>query len=793
VRRLTIGRQRFVLPFALWLSFPAHARESYNFNTHWLYQIGEASGFEAPGFNDSGWEEVGLPHTLKLEPMRFPRHQSFYRGLGCYRRHFTLPALPAGSHVLVRFEAVMTRADVWVNGRYLGDHLGGFTPFDFDITEVFRPDQDNVIAVKVDNREMKAVPPEGGIQDYTLFGGMVRDLRLEVVPPQFIALTKIENPGLAEGRPRLAVRTWIQNFSSTPVPALVITELRDPNGKVLATVSSPSELAPQAENLVEQTSEPLPPLHLWSPEEPYLYTVTTTVQAQGEDAISTAYGFRYFTFDPDQGFFLNGRHLKLIGHNRHQMYPHLGNAVPNRYQVFDARMLKAAGANFVRLSHYPQDPAFLDACDRLGITLFAELPGWHYLGDAAWKDLAETMLRDMIKRDWNHPSVILWGVRVNESPNDLEFHTRLNRVAKELDSTRPTSGARTFMTHGEYFEDVIAVNDYSGSILPREEPKPFLVTEYGSLSYVLPPKPTEKELLRSVGWYLHILNLAGQRSWVAGTASWEFQDNNTFMPWYACLDCQDHIRDMGLVNLHRLPRPLYFFFRSQQDQEPFVYIANRWQKDSPRDVTVFGNCQEVELSLNGQVIGRQAPDASYRLPPRNGLASRGVAIITTRRVPDRKKINSTDGLPHPPFTFRDLTWEPGELSVRCYQGEMVAAEDVVRTPGEPATIQLEPDYSELVADGADLTRVVVSVRDRNGTLVPERKRMIELSAKGKGRLIGDQPLVLENGLAAVYLQAGLQPGDLELSATAGGIAPARLVITTVLSTEPTVPLPESKL
>ena len=773
----------------------AHARETCNFNTHWRYQIGEAAGFEAQEFKDAAWEEVGLPHTLKLEPMRFPHGQFFYRGVGCYRRHFTLPELPAGSHVLVRFEAVLTRADVWINGQYLGFHLGGFTPFDFDVTELFRPGRDNVLAVKVDNREMKEVPPEGKVEDYTLFGGMVRDVRLEVVPPQFIALTKIENPGLAEGKPQLAVKTWVQNFSANKVPAEIVTVLSDPNGAVLATVRSRTELPPQAQTTLEQKSEILPKLRLWSPDEPYLYTVTTTVRALGEDALATAYGFRSFEFQPDQGFFLNGQHLKLIGQNRHQMWPHVGNAVPDRYQVFDAQMLKASGANFVRMSHYPQDPAFLDACDRLGIFLFAEPPGWGHLGDAEWKDRAEEFLRAMIQRDWNHPSVLLWGVRINESPNDLEFHTRLNRVAKELDSTRPTSGARTFLTHGQYFEDVIAVNDYSGIILPREEPKPFLLTEYGSLSYTLPRHPTEKALLENTGWYLHILNLAGRRPWVAGSTAWEFQDNNTFMPGVQCLDCQDHIRDMGIVNLHRLPYPNYFFYRSQQSQEPVVHIANRWTKHSPRNVTVFGNCDQVELSLNGKTIARQAPDRSYRIPPPHGITGFVAEITFKPFSPDRKKVQATDGLAHPPFTFHHLAWQPGELRADCYQGGSKVAEDVVKTPGEPAALALEPDYTEINADGADFTRVLVAIRDQNGSIVPARFPQVKLEVEGPGRLIGDNPLQLENGLSAVYLQASHTPGIIKLKATPAqakgqaNLTPALISIKTLPLTIRTVPLP----
>jgi len=770
------------------------ARDTYNFNTHWRYQIGEAAGFEAREFKDAAWEEVGLPHTLKLEPMRFKRGQSFYRGVGCYRRHFTLPELSAGYHVLVRFAAVMTRADVWVNGKYLGFHLGGFTPFDFDITEVFRPGQDNVIAVKVDNRPLNA-PPEGGQVDYTLFGGIVRDARLEVVPLQFITLTKIENPGLAEAKPQLLVRAWVQNFEAKPVPAEIVTILTDPNGTLLATVRSRTELAGQAENLIEQKSDPLPPLHLWSPDEPYLYTVTTTVKAQGQDALTTAYGFRSFEFNPDLGFFLNGRHLKLIGQNRHQMYPHVGNAVPDRYQVFDAQLLKSSGANFVRLSHYPQDPAFLEACDRLGIFLFAEPPGWNYLGDAAWKDLAEQNLRDLIRQNWNHPSVLVWGVRINESHNDLEFHTRMNRVAHELDSTRPTSGARTFMTHGQYFEDVIAVNDYSSIILPREEPKPYLLTEYGSQAYTLPRHPREQDLLNSTGWYLHALNLAGRRPWVAGTTAWEFADNNTFMRRLQCLDCQDRVRDMGIVNLHRLPYPLYFFYQSQQSQEPVVHIANRWMKDSPRNVTVFGNCDQVELKLNGRTIARQAPDRSYRIPPPHGVAGHLAPIAFEPFSPDRKKVQSTDGLAHPPFTFTKVPWEPGELRAECFQGEKPVAEDVVKTPAEPTALTLDPDYPEIPADGADFTRVVVSLRDRNGTIVPVKSAPVQFEVEGEGKLIGDNPLLLENGLSAVYLQAGLHPGTIKLKATLAedknglNLPAAAITVTTLPLTGQTVPLP----
>ena len=372
-------------------------------NRNWLFGGRAVPGCSAPDFDDAKFQRVTIPHSNKI----FPWHsfdEKDFQFVSIYRRHFKLAPQP-GRRVFVDFAGVMTAATVTINGHKLGEYRGGYTPFSFELTPHLKPDAPNVLAVEVDSTERPDIPPFGENIDYLTFGGVYREVALRTVPPVFIEnLFAKPVDSLGDGR-RVEVKCLL-NGQATPAHTLKV-ELRD-GARVLASVEGPVSGQPLALSNFGA-------IDLWDLDHPKLYTVTARLYQAGApiDEYSTRIGFREARFTP-QGFMLNGKHIKLRGLNRHQTFPYVGGAMPARVQRRDALILKRElKINLVRTSHYPQSTHFLDACDEAGLLVFEEIPGWQHIGDKAWQDLAVRNVDQMIRRDWNHPSIILWGVLIN--------------------------------------------------------------------------------------------------------------------------------------------------------------------------------------------------------------------------------------------------------------------------------------------------------------------------------------------------------------------------------------------
>ena len=756
----------------------------------WKFHLGQLENGQSASLDDSQGEQVYLPHTLELEPRTYGPGKSYYRGVGWYRTSFSIPPAAEADNIIVEFDGAMAVAEVWLNGEYLGNHLGGFTPFAFELSGKAKIGQPNLLAVKVDNRRME-VPPDGlkADIDYPLYGGLYRAVRVIGREKIFVEDIFINTPEVSKASATIKTSLKIQNTLGTAVSFRILSRVftKDGSPNLLETKSEAltaeagKEISLTQQGVIENPA-------LWSPDHPNLYRLQVSILDPAGKAIgsaSTRFGIRSFRFTPDRGFFLNGEPLKLIGFNRHQFYPYLGNAVPDRYQRFDAELIKNSGANFVRLSHYPQSPAFLDACDELGLMVYEELPGWHYLGDEKWKGLAEQALREMILRDRNRPSVILWGVRINESKDDPPFNNRLNAVAHELDPTRPTTGARMVGNWSNYFEDVLSLNDYTVTGIEVPLDKPFLLSETVGVNYQASRGAKPNRVRTYVEWHLFLLNQVFADPRNSGEATWCIADHVSFQIGGGIVALQlavfKNLWHWGVVDAFRIPKETFYVFLSQLRTEPFVHILGNWDENAMRKVMVLHNCDQVELVLNGRSLGKQGPDKF--LYPNNWIKneSRVTSLIWGKSGVKPVKSELPYSLPHPPATFENVRYEPGELSARCLVRGNVVADHTLRTPGKPDRFVLEPDYSEILADGSDMTRVVVKLVDANGTALSNSEASFKINSSGPARILSDRNPKLEAGQSAFFVQSSsLEPGEVKVKVSgAGGEATAENTIKVV--------------
>ena len=356
----------------------------------------------------------------------------------------------------------MTASTVWINGQRLGEYKGGYTPFSFDLTQHIRWDGDNLLAVELDSTERPDVPPFGGEIDYLTFGGIYRDVHLRLVPSTYIENIFVQPGNALSEQPSVAVSCFIGRLEAQSRSLTLEAELRDKD----RAVATAHQMIPAGASSVdpvayEITLSRFGTVEKWNLESPNLYTMVVRLK-QGNSVVDEdqrRFGFRNARFT-DRGFELNGQQIKLRGLDRHQTFPFVGQAMAARGQKRDAYVLKRElKCNIVRTSHYPQSPDFLDACDELGLLVFEEIPGWQHVGDERWQELSIDNVRRMVRRDWNHPSIILWGVRVNESRDYHDFYVKTNAVAHELDPTRQTGGVRYFY-ESEFLEDVFTMNDF---------------------------------------------------------------------------------------------------------------------------------------------------------------------------------------------------------------------------------------------------------------------------------------------------------------------------------------------
>jgi len=708
-------------------------------NRNWRFSRSAVADARTKDFDDSKFERVVVPHAN----IRLPWH-SFddkdYEFVSVYRRHFKLPAAARGRRVFVDFEGVMTSSTVWHNGIRLGEYKGGYTPFSFELTPHLDFDSDNVLTVEVDSTERADIPPFGHQIDYLTFGGIYREVALRIVPSTFIENIFAKPKDVLTPSPGLDVDCFLQHLDPSHEALSLEVTVRD-GDRVLATATQRVAPAPAANDPVPHTVrlEKLGPVVLWDLARPKLYSVHVRLLNGPRlvDEDSRTIGFREARFT-DHGFELNGKVVKLRGLDRHQTFPFVGQAMPGRVQRRDAQVLRTNfKCNIVRTSHYPQSRHFLDACDELGLLVLEEIPGWQHIGDAAWKDISVDNVRRMIRRDWNHPSIILWGVRINESPDDHDFYTRTNALAHQLDSTRQTGGIRNHFD-SELLEDVFTMNDFGFPLKPPNHPL-YLNTEFMGHTYPTKTIDNTERLTEHTLRHARIHNQLASNPQYAGGIGWCAFDYNT----HSDFGSGDRICYHGVADIFREPKPAAGFYKSQcdPDEEIVLETAFRWARGDESIAftkgVVCSNCDHLKFYIDGQLIAELDPERS-----------------------------EFSNLRHPPFVlhlepFRNA-W--GDLRIEGYiQGKQVIAKKY-SGKGIDLRFSVLPDDTELVADGADTTRVVLRVTDEFGAIRSLANDAIQLAVEGPAEIIGDNPFALVGGTGAVWLRAKEQAGKVRLTA-----------------------------
>lgn len=670
------------LVVALCSLMPAAAREKYTVNEAWRFCKGQVAGAFRPDTDDSGWEVVDLPHTWNAEDAD-DDVPGFYRGPAWYRKRLFLPESVADKAVYLCFEGVNQTAEVWVNGHFAGRHAGGYTRFAVDITRWVAAGE-NLVAVEADNSHDPDMPPLSA--DFTFFGGIYRDVSLLLTDRVHVAPTDMGSPGVylttpsvSEREATLDVRTLAANGGSEAVRVRVEHRIMAPDGREAACGACWAEIpAGEAVEAVCRGIRIADP-QLWDIAAPHLYRVLThIVDEDGTllDEVSNPLGLRWFAFDPDEGFMLNGRPRKLLGTCRHQDYEGRGWALSDAMHERDIRLLKELGGNFLRISHYPQDPVVLEMCDRLGIVASVEIPVVNAVTESdAFLDNAVHMAREMIRQDYNHPSVMIWAYMnevllrppYKDETRLAEYCKAVERVARALEETvRSEDPARyTMMAYhnapeayaaagltripmiqgwnlyqGWYEKDITRFERILDRLHAEYPDKVLMVTEYGAdvdqrvHSFV----PEQFDFSQEYGllYHRHYLREIERRPFVAGASVWNL---NSFYSEPRA-DAVAHVNNKGLTGLDREQKDTYLFYKSRLGAAPQLRIGHRcWENRGGADdgagrsvqpVPVFTDRKAVTLTHNGRKLGTQRP-------------SDGVAVFDVPFVDGENRLVATAG------------------------------------------------------------------------------------------------------------------------------------------------------
>jgi len=616
---------------------------------------------------DENWETVHLPHTWNASDP-FDDEEGYRRGISWYRKVIHLNQRFRGKRIFLHFEGANQKADVYVNGSFVGQHIGGYTAFTFDITDYIQYGENknrNLIAVQVDNSHDHTIPPLS--VGYALYGGIYRDVWLIYTEPVHMKLTDcgsngvyISTPEVSDNAAVVEVRGTVVNHTKEMRNVEVVNTILDAKGEIVHVIRGIVQVAPDGESAFHFRGQAIINPHLWSPDDPYLYRVYTDIFEKEKlmDRVSNPLGFRWFSFDPDEGFFLNGVRVKIRGSNRHQDRLGLGSALLDNQHEKDILDIKKMGANFVRLAHYPQDQSVLNATDQLGLLVWEEIPLVNYADTSSvFIKNTRNMLREMIRQHYNHPSVIIWG-SMNEiflwsrqgrriwEEEDKSYQGLVKQIASELDSLIHAEdsmrySAMAINTSSMYVESgifnvpqIIGLNVYFGwyggefnqfgrwmDRQHRNNPSTvFFISEYGAGSDLRLNSNAPERFDFSGNWhrwfYESYINQIEERSYLAGSAIWNQFDFSQPHTGGTIL----HVNQKGLQTWDRVKKDSYFFFKANWNPEPMVYIASRdWLSrfgvlgDSDSQVVdVYSNLDKVELLHDGISLGKKNPSNIHK-------------------------------------------------------------------------------------------------------------------------------------------------------------------------------------
>lgn len=778
-------------------------RDVYGLNVGWkLFKGKEApAGVTGPDFDDSSWQSVNLPNGIELLPEE-ASGCSNYQGPVWYRKKFTAPEQVKGKRNTLYFEGIMGKSEVWVNGEKAAEHWGGYLPVIVNVDKWLKPGQENVIVVKADNSNDGSYPPGKPQEslDFAYFGGIYRDVYL--ISTGLVHITDPNEAGTVAGggvffrteslNPRkktakVGVKVQVANRTDQEQRVSVQALLTDPKGVDPVGETAPLVLAPHSTGEVDIPLE-LDNVKPWSPDDPSLYTLSVEVwkAGEGKDARDPAHlldnrsmrvGVRTVQIT-EKGLVLNGSVFpeKLIGGNRHQDFARLGNAVPNNLQWQDAVKLRKAGMRIIRSAHYPQDPAFMDACDRLGLFVIVATPGWQFWGKGPFADRVFDDIRQMVRRDRNHPSVLMWEPILNETHYPADFAKKARDLVHE---EYPYAGCYTAcdaVAQGNQHYEVLYAHPVTGdkhwSIQDRKNDKPYFTREFGDNVDTWSAHNSTSRAARQWGEAPMMVQALHYLKTPYPYTTYDSLNNAPAYHFGGCLwHPFDHQRGYhpdpfygGILDAFRQPKTSYYAFMSQRPRKsrnevgsgPVVYIANECTPFSPEDVTVFSNCDSVRLSVNGG-------------------------------APVEKKVSSyPNGLKHVPVVFpkawdfmenKKLARAGKEGNVKLVAegliGGKVVTRHEVRPSRRPEKIRLRLDREEGVepcANGSDVFAVIAEVTDGRGTVKRLNDEELVFSVEGPAELLTDSPdgTVTEPvkwGSAPALVRMGTQPGTVTVKAS----------------------------
>lgn len=745
-------------------------------------------------------EQIRLPHTVAETPFN-SFDESSYQKLSFYRKLFKTEKSWAGKKVLLTIEGAAHRCEVFINGTSAATHSCGYTAFTVDLTDFLLPEgKTNTLALKLDSRESLDIPPFGFVIDYMTYGGIYRDVYLEIKNPVYIE--------------DVFIKTKASHFETE------ITLSTDENIEGLSVVQRVEQAGTDIQAAYIHTGVPgrtiltaadAQPVVQWATENPVLYNlITELVNGKGKtvDSKTVRFGFRDIRFD-ESGFYLNGKKIKLRGLNRHQSYPYVGYAMPKNMQRDDADILKyELGLNYVRTSHYPQSRHFIDRCDELGLLVFTEIPGWQHIGAEAWKKQALENTREMIMQYRNHPSVFMWGVRINESKDDDAFYAETNRIAHLLDSTRPTGGVRC-IKNSTLLEDVYTYNDFSHSgsnagLAPKESVTKskggYLVTEYNG--HMFPTKSFDTEQRRTELAVRHaaVLDAAAGMDSCAGSSGWCAFDYNTHKEFGS----GDRICYHGVMDMFRNPKLAAAVYRCQGDPEETGEVLEvnssmnigEYNGGIPGRIWIFTNADSVKLYINGTFTKEFFSSSSpFKNLPHGPIPADD--IIGNR-------LSEEDGIPAKYseevkeiiFAMKQFTAEklPAKYAAACaklsllrvatkkrlselylkYIGNWGGAsatytfeayrngkktKTLVKAMCKNASVTAEAKRTQLIEEESyDVSEIRLSAADENGNVQPFCQEAVTVEAEGAVEIIGPKAVSLKGGMAGIYVKSAGKTG-----------------------------------
>lgn len=781
-------------------------RITLNMNTDWAFYRGDAVDGEQPGLDDTDWMPATIPHIMQLEKKHCGGN-AIYQGIGWYRRYFKLPESYKGKRITVSFEGVMTSCDVFLNGKKVKDNYGGYIGFVADITDLIDFNGNNLLAIRV-SAEYDPLTPPGkpqGKMDFYYYSGIYRDVNMVITDKLHISDAVDEGitagggvfityPEVSKEQAHIHVKTHLKNEHKDDYSGKLVTRLLDKSGKEVAFVTKDICLPNSSAFSFEQDLIVRNP-QLWHPYSPELYVLQSQVVVKGKviDECLNHIGIRTIKYTTEDGFFINGEKLYLRGANRHQGFQNVGDAASNSMQEREVIQLKQGGFNAVRAAHYPQDPAFLDACDKYGLLVIECIPSWQYFNkDSVFIKRLYEVGREMIRRDRNRPSVILWETALNESRYPVELAKDIYTIAHE-----EYPGDQMY-TSGDYFGNA-AMKDYYDVFykqvdkFPRDGDvmsnywedqiavKPLLTREWGDGVGEKPQvamTENEEELMKQSRSRIFQMNGNGYFDWcymdanprMGGHFVWSYND-------YA-RGCCDETLYCGIVDINRYPKFSYYMFQSMRDKSinqpglydgPMVFIASYNASpafsSSTTNITVYSNCDEVKLYRNGKLIGRQTRE---------------------ERTAEFSYIVQKGGSPS--FVFDAKNYEAGTLKAEALIKGKVVATHEVRTPGAPHHIEVDVHCNSVlpVADGSDMIPVYFKVCDESGTVVNSSDVEITIAVSGQGSLIGEgikrigvSPQQVEGGIGFAFIRTTKESGRIHISAKAENIKEGEAEIITL--------------